>query len=142
MDGSAGRSHAVSGAAIAVVMLFAFLPGCVERKLLIRSDPPGADIYIDEEFRGTTPLDVPFTFYRARLIELRKEGFEPQRFLQSVPPPFYQIIPLDFVFEVLVPFTLVDEHPVERRLKPESPEMYDRRFMERLRERGEAFREP
>jgi hypothetical protein len=129
------------GGAAAVLLVAGLAWGCVERKLLVRTDPAGATVFLDEEYEGETPLEVPFTFYRARMIELRKEGFESERFLQPVPPPFYQIVPLDFFVEVLWPFTVVDEHLVERRLRPESPERYDLEFMEDLRDRGELLRE-
>jgi hypothetical protein len=141
LAGGAGCPRRPVRSILWALLVVASVVGCVERKLLIRSDPPGADVYIDEVYRGETPLDIPFTFYRARLVELRKDGFEPERFLQPVPVPFYQIIPLDFFFEVMMPFTLVDEHRVERRLEPEPPEIYDREFMDDLRERATGFRE-
>ena len=96
---------AVDGAWAGVMMIVlccTSFTACVERKMLIHTDPPGAIVLIDEEERGETPLEIPFTFSRSRLIELRKEGFESERFMEDVNAPFYQIFPLDFFFAIFI----------------------------------------
>lgn len=121
---------------------FLLLTGCVERKLVIRSEPEGALVYLDEEFRGVTPLEVPFTYYADPQIELRKPGFEAQRFLYDLRAPFYQWVPLDLFFEVFYPFTIVDERKIERTLRPAEPVLYaDEATQEALLERAQETRD-
>jgi len=44
-------------------MLLAFgAAGCVDRTLLIRSEPEGADVVLDAKYVGVTPVTVPFTY--------------------------------------------------------------------------------
>jgi hypothetical protein len=101
-----------------------FLPGllvlslaCVERTIEVRSDPPGARVYLDREFRGVTPLRIPFHHYGMREVAVEKDGFAPQAESRTLWPPWYQIFPLDFVSECLVPFTLRDRRAYSFTLK-------------------------
>src|SRR3982750_4047234 len=49
------------------------LTGCVERKLTIGSDPPGAILLLNDVEVGRTPVTVPFTTYGDYDIRLRFE---------------------------------------------------------------------
>ncbi len=90
--------------------------GCVERKLLLRSDPPGAEIYLDGVREGEIPPELPleigFEHYGVRLVEARLEGYQPLRRSLVLEPPWYQRFPLGFFSEVLWPGTLEDVHRV------------------------------
>lgn len=58
--------------------LFAMLTlslGCVERRLMITSEPSGALIYLNDQEVGRTPLDVPFTWYGVYDVRLEREGY-------------------------------------------------------------------
>ena len=79
---------------LALIACFS-LAGCVERALVINSEPPGARCYIDSEFVGETPLVLPFTFYGEREIILRLDGYLSVREVVSLSPPWYEYIPLD-----------------------------------------------
>ena len=116
------------------------LTGCVERQLLIESDPPGARVYINEEYRGETPLQIEYLQYGSRLIEMRLAGFVPERFQHPVPAPWYQWFPLDLVTDVFIPFTIHDERQVERTLKLEPPVRNDDARREEIRDRADEFR--
>ena len=136
------RNVRVLGALFFTFVASLLLTGCVERKLVIRSEPEGALVYLDEEFRGVTPLEVPFTYYADPQIELRKPGFEAQRFLYDLRAPFYQWVPLDLFFEVVYPFTIVDERKIERTLRPAEPVLYaDEATQEALLERAQETRD-
>ncbi|MCA9187309.1 MAG: PEGA domain-containing protein [Pirellulaceae bacterium] len=93
--------------------------GCVRRRLTIRSNPPGALVYIDEQEIGRTPIATSFTYYGTRRIRLVKDGYETVTALEKVPPPWYQIPPLDFVSENLVPREIRDERYVDFNLVPQ-----------------------
>ncbi len=96
-----------------------FGSGCVERLLKIRSDPPGADVFVNgKKIVGATPLDYPFSFYGTVGVVLRHERFESKRIPKTLSPPWYEIFPLDFFAEFFVPWTLRDHHTIDARLKP------------------------
>lgn len=70
--------------------------GCVHRRITIDSVPSRALVVVDGEEIGTTPASVDFTYYGTREIKLVKDGYETLTLDQPVPPPWYQVPPLDF----------------------------------------------
>ena len=102
-----------------IASLAALCAGCVERTLEIRTDPPGAKVYLDGRLRGTTkngPLLLPFDHYGTRELSVRLEGYRPVTRMVDPATPIYQVFPLDFFFECLFPFTLHDQNLVDVRL--------------------------
>jgi len=114
------------------------LAGCVERKLFVRADVEGARVYMDGEPRGTTPCEVPFTFYGTREVVVRAPGREVAREVVTLTPPWYQVAPFDFVVEVLWPGTIEDVHEVTVTLPP-LPKASEA-SLDALSARGEAYR--
>ncbi|MFN0195160.1 MAG: PEGA domain-containing protein [Planctomycetaceae bacterium] len=95
------------------------LAGCVRRRLTIRSNPPGALVYVDDQEIGVTPASTPFTYYGTRKIQIFADGYEPLTVKQPMTIPWYEIPPLDFFFENLWPFELRDEREVQFDLLPQ-----------------------
>lgn len=93
--------------------------GCVRRRLNVRTNPPGALVYVDNQQIGTTPCSVDFTYYGTREIRLIKPGFETLTVNQPIPTPWYEIPPLDFVSENLVPNKIRDNRTVTYDLAPQ-----------------------
>src|SRR5437762_3092158 len=83
----------------------AALAGCVERKLIVRSDPVAAKVFLDGEPRGETPCSIPFTYYGTREVVVRAPERKAARRLVTLRPPWWQITPMDFLTEILVPWT-------------------------------------
>src|SRR5262245_27698253 len=104
-------------AAAAAMVLVAAAPGCVERLLQIRSDPPGAEVTVNGEPAGVTPVDHPFIFYGTFDVSLRARGCRSVHALEPVPPPWYQIFPLDFIAEHLMPLPIKGCHGLDYRLE-------------------------
>jgi hypothetical protein len=102
-------------AAIAIAMQ----PGCVRRRLMIRSNPPGAMVYVDNQPIGQTPCATSFIYYGTREIRLVKPGYETLTINQPIPAPWYQIPPIDFVSENLVPNEIQDFRTVTFNLQPQ-----------------------
>jgi hypothetical protein len=104
--------------------------GCVRRRLNVRSNPPGALVYVDNQQIGTTPCGVDFTYYGTREIRLVKAGYETLTVNQPIPTPWYQIPGIDFVSENLVPTKIRDNRTVTYNLAPQlvvpTPELLDR----------------
>jgi hypothetical protein len=94
--------------------------GCVRRRLTVRSNPPGALVYIDDQEIGTTPVSTSFVYYGTRKIRLVRDGYETLTVLENVRPPWYQLPPLDFVSENLWPSELRDERVVNFQLVPKA----------------------
>lgn len=95
------------------------LCGCVERELVIESEP-AAEIYLDGEAQGQAepgkPLRIPFDDYGTREVVARAPGHLPRREAVELSVPWYQIFPIGFVADVLWPGTIHDEHPFSLRL--------------------------
>ncbi|HMQ16620.1 MAG TPA: PEGA domain-containing protein, partial [Phycisphaerae bacterium] len=94
-------SPLVSIASLLATLLL--LGGCVERKLRIRTDPPGALVTINDEQVGVTPLEVTFLWYGDYELVLRKSGFETLRTHSRANAPWWQFPPFGLVAETLVP---------------------------------------
>lgn len=58
----------LAGAAVAAA------GGCVQRRMTVRSNPPGALVYVDDYQIGTTPVSTDFIYYGTRKIRLVKDG--------------------------------------------------------------------
>jgi hypothetical protein len=107
------------GLVLLAVVAISMLPGCVRRRLMIRSNPPGAMVYVDNQPIGQTPCATSFTYYGTREIRLVKPGYETLTINQPIPAPWYQIPPIDFVSENLVPNEIHDFRTVTFNLQPQ-----------------------
>jgi hypothetical protein len=93
--------------------------GCVQRRLTIRSNPPGAMVYVDDYPIGTTPVATDFIYYGTRKVRLVLSGYETLTVMQPIPTPWYEYPGLDFVSENLVPGEIRDTRVVDYQLQPQ-----------------------
>lgn len=100
------------------LLIIALLPGCVHRRLTVNSNPPGAKVVLDGEEVGETPTSVDFTHYGTREIVLQKDGYDTLKTMQTVAPPWYQVPPIDFFSDNLLPFQLTNRHEFSYQLQP------------------------
>jgi hypothetical protein len=102
-------------------LLFSCLcsPGCVQRRLTIRSNPPGALVMIDNHNIGITPCSTDYTYYGKRNIQLIRDGYETLNDSRWILPPWYEIPPIDFVSENAIPYELRDERIIDYQLMPQ-----------------------
>ncbi len=114
---SIGRN--LIGWALLALMLCASQSGCVQRRLMVRTNPPGALLYVDDYPIGTTPCAVNFTYYGTRKIQLVKDGFETLTVMQPIPTPWYEYTPLDFFSENCVPGQIHDQRTLDYQLRPQ-----------------------
>jgi len=105
--------------AVCLALVVASAGGCVQRRLTIRTNPPGALVYVDNYEIGTTPVSTDYIYYGTRKIRLVKDGFETLEIDQFVPPPWYEVFPLDFVSENVIPWELRDERAVDFQMRPQ-----------------------
>lgn len=92
--------------------------GCVERELVVETQPAGAEVFVDGRDVGRTdegaPVRVPFDHYGVVVVVARKPGHVPERRRVVLDPPWWQLPPVDLVTDLLWPGTITDE----RRLEP------------------------
>lgn len=108
------------GVCAALLTLVSLTPaGCVRRRMTVRSNPPGALTYVDDQPIGVTPVSSAYTYYATRNIRLIKDGYQTQTVKQRFRAPWYQFPPLDFISENLWPFEIRDERTVDVDLIPQ-----------------------
>lgn len=90
--------------------------GCVRRRMTVRTFPPGAQVFVDDQEIGTTPCSASFVYYGTRKITLIKDGYKTETVWQTFNPPWHQIPPLDFFNENLNPHEIRDERIVDVQL--------------------------
>jgi len=112
---TAFRQRSLKYLLVAVGCVFA--GGCVHRSLTIRTEPPGAMVYVNDQLKGTSPVTYDFLWYGWYRLTLRKEGFErlDARRMLAAPPHLW--IPFDVVMELL-PFPVRDERMWTYALTP------------------------
>ncbi|MFZ2873586.1 MAG: PEGA domain-containing protein [Phycisphaerales bacterium] len=75
--------------------------GCLDRTLLVTSDPPGASVTVNDVEVGRTPVEASFTYYGTYDVLLTLEGHEPLRTRATASAPVYEYPPLDLAAEAL-----------------------------------------
>jgi len=135
------------GLSLTVVFLAACCSsGCVERRFVITSSPPGAIVYDEKNIPiGATPVDKPFTYYGKYRFTLVKDGYQTTVIEENVKPPWYQFFLVDFISENVIPYRFRDVrrlggdtgYPLQplQIVAPE-PVLQD---ADRLRERGRTI---
>ena len=74
--------------------------GCVRRQLTIRTEPPGATVFINEEKRGVTPYSFDFVWYGRYRISLKRDGYERLDTNELIKAPWYVWVPVDLFSEL------------------------------------------
>ncbi len=99
-------------AAVWVVAVGLAAQGCVERQLVISTEPAGAELFLDGREVGRTepgkPVSVPFDSYGVRIVTARRPGFVPATRRVVLDPPWWQYPVVDFFTDILWPGTIED----------------------------------
>jgi hypothetical protein len=132
-------------AVFAILLSSLSFTGCVERKLIIRSDPPGATVFLnyDSALVDPTPAEVPFTDYGTYSVRLTMKDHESVEALAEVSAPWWSYPPFDVITDLLLPVTIKDHHEFDYSLLPMSEALSTevlRQRHEELLERAEQFR--
>ncbi len=109
----------IAAACLVWLLLVACLTGCVRRRMTIRTNPPGAVVYVDDYEIGATPVSTNFVHYGTRRIRIAKDGYETLTVEQPIPAPWYQIPPLDFFAETVIPVEIRDHRTLNYQLVPQ-----------------------
>ena len=81
------------------------LGGCLERRVSITSEPPGAVVTMNDVELGRTPVEADFTYYGVYDLRIEHEGYEPLRTTARASTPVYDYVPFDLAATAM-PFTL------------------------------------
>lgn len=103
---------------LAPLLALLLLGACVERRLLVRTDPPGAEVRINGDKVGRSPTRWSFEHYGKALVEVEKPGYEPARQVVELRAPWYEMPGADLVSDVLLPARIEDDHEVVIKLAP------------------------
>src|SRR5262245_29334196 len=87
--------------------------GCIDRQFKIYSDngtgvDAGAFVLVNGKPRGPTPVDDHRIYEGKYEFTLIKDGYQTLHVVENMPPKWYEIFPLDFFFENVWPFRIVD----------------------------------
>ena len=93
---------------VAAVCMGLAATGCVDRRFVIESNVPNAQVYIDNRPIGAAPAHTPFDYYGHYTITLVNPGYETLTQRVHVAAPWYSYPPLDFLAEVVWPFHIHD----------------------------------
>ena len=90
---------------LAVISLAALGPllGCVRRTLKITTEPPNALVFLNDQEVGRSEVTTDFLWYGDYDVIIRKEGFQTLKTHWDIKAPWYQLVPIDFLAEVLWP---------------------------------------
>ncbi len=113
------RSAQVASLAAVTLAALAVAPGCVERKLVIESDPPGAVLYVDDvRMEQTTPVVVPVEWGGERRVTLMAPGHEVLETGVHIEDPWFTMFPIDVFAEFLWPATIEDHQTARFTMTP------------------------
>ena len=112
--------------------------GGVDRRFVIESNVPNAQVYINNRSIGAAPAHASFEYYGYYNIELVHPDYQRETRRVHVRAPWYGYPPFDFLVEVLWPFPLEDVRRFNFELRPavrtDTSELI--RGAEDLRQRG------
>jgi PEGA domain len=122
----------------------AMLSGCVERRFVVETTPPGAKVFVNNKDYGASPATVPFLYYGTYQITLVKDGFQTQIVKQKIEAPGYQYPPIDLFVENFYPVKISDykyfHYDMAPMVQPNMDELLIRG--EELRQRGHELPPP
>jgi len=111
--------------------------GCIQRRIRVTSEPPGAVVWLNDTEIGRTPAEADFTFYGSYDVRLELDGYEPVHQARRTHAPFHEYPGPDLIAEAL-PFkfdTLIEWHfdlePSPEQTQP--PEEVEADLLERAR---------
>lgn len=95
----------MKGAGLALFLVA--LAGCIERTLVVESEPSGLEVRVNGTPVGRTPVEVGFRHYGVYSVELEGGGVR-AAFEERVLAPWYACFPLDVFSELLLPVRIRD----------------------------------
>ncbi len=130
---------------LALALLVAGLQaGCVTRRVMITSEPPGAMVYRNGQPIGPTPVEEPFLYYGRYHYRFVADGYQPLDLYPEFATQWYEYPGVDFFAENVFPFAVRDVQQVHARMIPLEPVRHDdvKSAADNLRNRGQMIQPP
>jgi len=132
-----------------LIAMLLVMPGCLQRRIRVTSDPPGAIVWVNDTEIGRTPAETSFTFYGDYDVRLELDGYEPIHTMRRARAPLYEYpgpdlvaAALPFKFENIVEWHFELTPSAERTVPPEQLEADLVERARRLRRQAEGVEEP
>lgn len=116
----AQRCRSVAATWLLGCLLLTVFSGCVQRRLIVKTQPEGAAVLIDRKPVGYSPVSVPFTYYGTRDVQIEKDGYKPIRVQERVDPKWYNRFPVSFFTENFSPREIRDQRILDFQLQPKT----------------------
>jgi hypothetical protein len=95
--------------------------GCVDRRFVVETNVPGAQVSVDGVPIGAAPADARWEYAGDYEFKAVAPGYEPLTQRVTFRPRWHNYPPLDFFAEVLWPFRIEDVRRVQLMLEPVRP---------------------
>ena len=102
------------------VLVLVATTGCVQRRLIVKTQPEGAFVSIGHRPVGYSPVSVPYTYHGTRDIQIEKDGFKPINVQQRIRPKWYSVFPISFFTENFSPREIRDQRVLDFQLEPKT----------------------
>ena len=112
------KKNGLSALLVGVLSAGLLLSGCVERKLTINTEPPGALVVLNDEEIGTSPVTVSFEWYGDYWVRISKDGYENLNTHRPLKGPWYDSFPFDFFAQIISSDRIVDSYEWTFPLEP------------------------
>lgn len=112
------------------------LAGCVERRIFITSEPPGALVFVNDVEVGRTPVELDYEWDGVYDVRLTLDGYEPLLTTGRVPTTLDHVPGFDLLAEAL-PFTVRNHVHWRFILEPAAAD--DDALIDRARELRDAL---
>ena len=96
------------------------LSGCVQRRLIVKTQPEGAFVSIDKQPVGYSPVSVPFTYHGTREFQVEKDGYKTITVQERIRPKWYSTFPISFITENFWPREIRDQRIFDFQLQPKT----------------------
>jgi len=101
--------------------IIAFLTGCVDRRFVVTTNVPGAQITVDGTALGPAPVDDRYDYAGWREFRAVAPGYQPLVKRVKFEPKWYDYPFVDLIAEVFWPFRIEDTRRVDLQLEPLQP---------------------
>ncbi len=93
--------------------------GCIRSRVVVTSEPTDADITVNGNYRGRTPITIPFGWYWYYDFKVEKEEYKPLTARERFHAPVWFYIPFDLIMEA-IPLRIYDTKYRHYVLVPEA----------------------
>ncbi len=107
-------------AAMALTLALLGATGCIRSRVLITSEPSGAEVLWRGKPYGATPVTIPFIWYWYYDYEVTKPGYQKVEVLERLRTPPWFLLPTDLLME-MIPVPIPDQRERHFVLEPLPP---------------------